>query len=1580
MLKVKEIYFGEKNPESDQGGLYITNKLWSQFSNCEAIALFSDSNLWFTSDLDLSAQGSISIDAGRIANAKSDGAAISLKAPSIHISNSKTAFSGESDLTNTGQITFEGANITIGSGDVLFGGFKTVALNSQGDLTLKGLGSLVTGNADLQINAARVTTIAGQNADDNYQVANFYVVAGRNKNDVNPANSIVMTAPPNGQPGTTSVPGGMLEFKARRIEVGTVVQMDGGSITIKTAGAKDAEGKFLTVAEDTDGITLGSGGAILSRGTDDAPGGRVFLETDFIDENGRLQSGRIVLGEGSLIDVSAAEQGDAGLISLSAPVNGATINGVILGAARGGSGGSFILDTKEIGDITALNEKIILIKDQDGKVISGGFTGLFDLRTRTGQIDVVEGQTVTAHHIKLRADGKSDDQSGGQINIYGTLNASSDTDGGMVELYAASDLTVYETGKIFSAGSSETAKGGDVLLNSSQGSVDLRSGGIIDVSGGEHGAGGTVYIRAQRDNNDVKIKLDGGITGASEVYAEAVKTFDISDTNTVQHDVISDWLADATDFYNSNVAVKRLGTTMNNFHLLPGLEVVSSGDITWDAIWNQYNAVTDDDGNILSDSTLTRFGEESGEPGVLTLRAAGNLTINNNIVDHPTAMDILTKSGIRDSWAFNLTAGADITSADPLSVIKGTGDLTIANQVLVYTESAPIRFSSGNDTIIGAGAEYGYMINESMQYTLASYDGRIEGHAGRDLVINGGAIQTATGNININIERDLQLNLGTSSWGSIPLGAIRTTGQTTATGSAMLDEVDLIEVMPLGQYWTYAGGGDITLDVGRHIGKKSADGWSTTLDMNAWDFFTEKKIKIGDRTSISNKLFSAAYGSDLTNAAAGLVTMAGGNLFVRTGGDFFAQAGTFGEGDLSLYAGGSMKGRFLNRKGKGEIHSMGDFGDFEDSLSKGIQIELFESQVYVTALGDIRIAAVLNPTLASDRMHISKLNDDFIHCTYNEETSISLKAGADITIAGESAFYKNKPANKIAETVLPATVNVEAGGDISLLKSFTLTASPTGNLRLIAGGDIKGADMTTGSKDHGIMMSDIAPEYWYGLFRSDPDNGDIEDRGTSWISNRTIKDDITSFKNLHGFFKDKDAERQAKADPLHKILGNDTDEVKALKNKPIEIHAGKDIKDLHMYMPKMAEVTANGDILNVTYEGQNNNAGDITKIRAGGDIAMDYAVPLDSSVAQNALQGFVMGGPGIFLVQAGGSIDLGTLKDGIQAISNGRYPRLGTGESTLAIVSGYTFDKTTGDVTAFFDTIRKAGDEYAQLMADGKVDEGEALLKQTREEVIQNFFDTDDNPPQPSDGGDIKMTASQIGTSIGKSDLYIIAARDLNLGQTALPVSGTVSKKTGITTGGGGAINIFAGRDVNVNESRIMTFLGGDITVWSDNGNINAGRGSRTAVSASPPRVLDDGTKVFSPPAIGSGIRAVTYGDNAPEPGNIHLFAPSGIIDAGEAEISGGRIILAAQQVLNVQNIIFSAGSVGVPQPSTGTTGLGSISGSGALTQASQLTSEASGLAAARAAEASKIIEDIMAKWLDVKIVDFVQEDQSREE
>jgi len=1566
-LKAEEIYFGDLNDiQTDQNGLHITDSLWDRVKSCEDITLISGSDLWFTDDFDLSVDGKLSIDAARIAGVNA--AAVSLKAPSIQLSNSGSA-SSAAGMKNDGQITLRGDNIAVGGGDILFAGFSAVHLKSSSDVTLQGSGSIRTGAADLNITAARVTTAGIPGNGKNTGVKSTPITAANFSVDAGTGAIIIDSS--GGAQGASSVPGGLLDMNARRIEIASVMQVDAGTIKLTTKGVPD---------KDDDGIFLRQeGGRILARGTDNAPGGKVILATDYSDTLGNQRSGAINLEGGSLIDVSAGEQGNAGVLSLRGPVNGVTIDGIILGAAgNGGAGGSFVLDTTVIGDITALNNKLIPKKGENGKVISGGFAEALDIKARNGNIDVPSGQKLTANRIKLTADS-------GEINVYqdGTIDASASPDAGIVELYAHNDLNIE--GRVLAKGTTKGEE--DVVLSSSSGSVNLHAAGLIDVSGRRTGQG-AVHLRAlQQNGNDVQIHLDGAIEGASAVYVESVRVYD--DIATIDAEQITAWQTDTQAYMENAAAIKNrllsgTGLSGDQVHVLPGIEARNStGDITlntdWDVsardettqqyIWRYgaaYNTSYDNEGNVTGAVIA-----EPGEPGVLTLRAAGNITINNNLADHPTDRNDLVKSGLRDSWAFNLAAGAEVTGADPLAVTKGKGDLLIADSVLVYTESGPIRFASGNDTVIGSGVSSGYMINSDMKYSLASYDGSVEGYAGRDLKIIGGAIQTATGDIGITVGRDLQLNALKEDRLNF-FGAIRTTGQTTA----ITRDGNNLEVPDLTQYWTYGGGGDITLEVGRYIGTlDSTKKWLTALDPAAWDSFTKQTVTLPPQagqsrpTNIYYGLFSANYEQSYTTFATpttGLATMGGGNLSVRTGGDFLSQAGTFGPGDLAIYSGGNIKGRFLTMNGHGELHAMGNIGSADERQ----QIELFDSRMNVTALGEIQTGAVLNPTLASNKNDAYKysLQDPFMNCTYSKGTSISLKAGTDVTIAGESPFYNNDASRSITETILPATVNVEAGGDISLLNYFTLTSSPVGNLRLIAGGDVRGAAPITGDdRTHMIMISDIAPEYWYGLFQ-------IYGFDESWIADRTVNDTVVS--NKHGFYKD--ADKQANARPIHAVLQDDTEDVKALKNKPVEIRAGKDIKNIKMYFSKKAEVTAKGDIVNITYEGQNNNPNDVSKIRSGGDILMAY-VRETSSTDLNQSEGLIQGGPGVFLVQAGGSMDLGTLRDGVQAIGNGRYAQLGTEKSTLLMVSGYTFDqdKTADEIASFFTAIRTAGDEYAQLLADGKGDEGEQLLQETRDQVIKPFLGS------PSGDGDINMTASQIGTSIGKSDIYIIANRYLNLGQTALPISGTISKTTGITTGGGGSINIYANRDVNVNESRVMTFYGGDITVWSDAGNINAGRGSRTAVSASPPKVMDDGTKVFSPPAIGSGIRAVTFGDNAPEPGDIHLFAPTGIIDAGEAEISGGRIVLAAQQVLNVQNISFATGSVGVPITTEGTSGIGTLSGSGTVAaQSSQLMSDASGIASTSSAQAAKMIDDIMTKWLDVKVIEFSEEtmDENKEE
>jgi hypothetical protein len=313
------------------------------------------------------------------------------------------------------------------------------------------------------------------------------------------------------------------------------------------------------------------------------------------------------------------------------------------------------------------------------------------------------------------------------------------------------------------------------------------------------------------------------------------------------------------------------------------------------------------------------------------------------------------------------------------------------------------------------------------------------------------------------------------------------------------------------------------------------------------------------------------------------------------------------------------------------------------------------------------------------------------------------------------------------------------------------------------------------------------------------------------------------------------------------------------------------------------------------------------------------------------------------------------------------------------------------ELTDFFQALKEYGTEYSRLQDEGDTDGAAQVIGEAEQQIIAPFF---------GDGirgdGDIKLTSSTINTSAELSHMFLISNGNVDVGLTTIPdpaelTSGAAQEsESGIFTSKGGVINIFSAGDLNVNESRVMTFRGGDILVWSDGGDINAGRGSKTAINAGSPKVVsvrDDHGNVIArriewePPSVGSGIRTLTYDPDgsqgpqvAPIPGDAFLFAPQGVIDAGEAGIAARNVVLGATEVVNVQNISFSQGSVGVPAASEGAASLGALTGVGGLAEASRLTEQTAALASERSVaeqQAARLAEQFMARWLEVKVIGF---------
>ncbi|MBR1221659.1 filamentous hemagglutinin family protein [Bradyrhizobium sp. U87765 SZCCT0131] len=183
-----------------------------------------------------------------------------------------------------------------------------------------------------------------------------------------------------------------------------------------------------------------------------------------------------------------------------------------------------------------------------------------------------------------------------------------------------------------------------------------------------------------------------------------------------------------------------------------------------------------------------------------------------------------------------------------------------------------------------------------------------------------------------------------------------------------------------------------------------------------------------------------------------------------------------------------------------------------------------------------------------------------------------------------------------------------------------------------------------------------------------------------------------------------------------------------------------------------------------------------------------------------------------------------------------------------------------------------------------------------------------------------ETTAGDI-VMFGKAGVHTDFGGDVQMmapgGRIVIGVEGVVPPATaGVVTQGRGGIGLYARGSILLGLSRIMTTFGGDILAWSAEGDINAGRGSKTTQVFTPSKRITDlyGRITLSPqaPATGAGIATLPF----PEvpPGDVDLIAPLGTIDAGEAGIRySGNINVAALQIVNAANITGQGTATGIP-------------------------------------------------------------------
>ncbi len=518
---------------------------------------------------------------------------------------------------------------------------------------------------------------------------------------------LTIVAPPNGSPAAasaTSALGAEIDLAGGSVNVDSAVLLPSGKLTITANGDIDLQsGANLDLA--------GQATKVIDQ-TEYSWGGDVVLAS---------ANGNILQAAGSVIDISAVDN-NAGSLTIQAIGAGAgqvALDGTLKASATltpgltaDLAGGSISVAAQTLSsgsasnltaDFAALNAAL----DSDGF----SWSRSFDLK----EGDLTIGNEVVAHQVSVSIDN-------GSLTIEGTINASGITPGS-ISLAAADNLTLNGVldahGTVLQKDSYgnpiDAENAGTVNLTAVAGLLTLSGGSKIDVSvttpqGALQAAQGDVELNAPRidsstgaldatgDGIDVVAIGTIGIVGARSVALNGFATYknapaDPNDPNgqIITQAYLDQINSDSQTFMaavdaNSSFQQKIAGLTSYGsiFHLRPGVEIESAtpnGDLTVQGDLDLSGYRYSDASNYGLRVNPAVYG--SGEPGVLVLRAGGNLTISGSITDGfgapPSSPDDL-------GWI--------AMSAGPVS-----SDVTLSTGVVL-----------GPGTTFGVGSALGYSI------------------------------------------------------------------------------------------------------------------------------------------------------------------------------------------------------------------------------------------------------------------------------------------------------------------------------------------------------------------------------------------------------------------------------------------------------------------------------------------------------------------------------------------------------------------------------------------------------------------------------------------------------------------------------------------------------------------------------------------------------------------------------------------------------------------------------------------------------------------------------------------------------
>lgn len=659
---------------------------------------------------------------------------IRLGADTVRFAGTSSSGAAASGKSGKATLAVEANTLEFGDNGFAASGFAGVNMMAHGEAVAVGRNGSFSSDGDLTLKAARIATRAGADAG------------------FNAGNTLTLSALPAGGDLPEAAKGGRLGFSAQTIESDIAIEAPSGRVAMKADHIAIKGGKIDVAGSP---VSFGEG---QGRTTVYAPGGGI-----------ELAGGKVDLAEAAILDVSSVGA-DAGVLALSAVRPDGTGSLSLLGQIKGGASavggvtptqGRFALDADGGADAFGqINQKLNL----------AGFNESRQFRFRRGDASLGGNDQIMAHRFVLAVDDggitvggdaviDASGAKGGSIELYA---AKGDKGEGRVTVRDRAQLlakgTAVADGTAGSAGNGGRIVIGSGLADGGAGGAGgapdgaagvggvggvggiALSGGSLDVSGSSEARNGSVILRAPRTTNgagkdDVAIaEIGSRILGSSATVVEAYKTY--------QAKTISE-AADTTVKGNADTKVKdgakKSGTAYDNLSatssgvmyvdadtfakqsdailkrlipdsasrsaaglaLRPGIEVRSDSDLNVSV--NEFAANPADRGWNLD---AWRF---KGAPAMLTLRAAGNLTVAGSISDgfvKPTAPGLAMPDWLLDGGAsasLRLAAGADLHAARPMEVNHGGGDVVIGFAARTPDSAAPVKVGDAPVALVRTG-------------------------------------------------------------------------------------------------------------------------------------------------------------------------------------------------------------------------------------------------------------------------------------------------------------------------------------------------------------------------------------------------------------------------------------------------------------------------------------------------------------------------------------------------------------------------------------------------------------------------------------------------------------------------------------------------------------------------------------------------------------------------------------------------------------------------------------------------------------------------------------------------------------